>query len=182
MIENKYTIVEPDSPARCQGNIKTGQCPYGAVVGSKFCPRHGSNMDTQVIKETNLKNYRLNKWNTQLTEKTDSSKIKSLRDEIGILRILMEETLNKCHDSNDLLMYSNKISDLALKIEKLVTSCDKLETKLGLLMDKTQALQFANEIISVITKHIKDEDMLVQIAKEISNIMEATRPAPKDEA
>src|SRR2546421_361414 len=80
------------------------------------------------------------KWQTRLDEFADNDKIKSLREEIGVLRILLEETMSRCHDTNELLLYSNKISELVIKIEKVVASCHRLENATGMLLDKSAAL------------------------------------------
>jgi len=79
----------------------------------------------------------------------------------------MEEKLNKCEDTNDLLLASGAISDLVLKIEKVVSSCHRLEGSMNQLMDKSAIIQFASEVISIISNKIDDEKILDSIANEI---------------
>jgi hypothetical protein len=167
--QNLYERVkEPDDPRRCQGMIGgKGQCWLVQVDGSRFCIVHGGSIELKQTKEKELKNYRLAKYKQRVGEFADSDQIKSLRDEIGILRILIEERLNYVKDTHDLLMHSTVISDLVMKVEKLVTSCNRLETNLGVMMDKTQLLQFCSEAIDVIGRHVEDQETLSLIADDL---------------
>lgn len=167
------TLIEkapyPEHPNRCQG-IKhhQGQCTNLAAAYSSFCLCHGGNRGAEAQEKRAVSNYRLTKWQARLEEKTSKTEIKSLRDEIGILRVLMEETLNKCHTDMDLILNSSKIADLAMKIEKLVASCHKLEGSMGKLMDKSAILQFAAEIVDIIGRELEgDETKISAIGEQI---------------
>jgi hypothetical protein len=128
---------------------------------------HGAN--SSVISKTNevKRNYRLARWKDRVGELADSDQIKSLREEIGILRMIMEEILNKCEDSTDLLMASHRISDTAMKIEKLVVSCDKLETRMGQLLSKRAIVQLAGTYVQIINSHVSDPETIEQISEEM---------------
>lgn len=165
-IEQKLVHCEPTDPKRCQSTGKNGQCPFISIEGYQYCPRHaGRSVDAAEKRSANQ--YRLQVWQTRLEEFAESDNIKSLRDEIGILRILMEETLNKCKTATDLMIHSNKISDLAIRIEKLVTSCNRLETKMGMLLDKSAALNLAGQIVGIITTHVSDPTIVDAISNDI---------------
>lgn len=157
-------------PYRCQAVGGQGQCTnkgvklddgYGA-----FCRVHGGNKTQEAFQAKKARNYRLTKYQAQLERHSDSSVIKSLREEIGILRMLMEERLNRCTDMAGLLLESQQISDLVLKIEKLVVSCHRLEGSLGQTLDKQAILQFASEIIAIIGTRLEGQE---EIIEEISN-------------
>jgi len=163
----------PADPYRCQAITQQGQCTnkgtrleentYGA-----FCRVHGGNKTQEAFQATKARNYRLTKFQAALERQSDSSAIKSLREEIGILRMLMEEKLNRCTDMAGLLLESQQISDLVLKIEKLVVSCHRLEGSMGQTLDKQAILQFASEIITIIgTKLEGQEQIIEEIANEI---------------
>jgi len=111
--------------------------------------------------------YRVEIWNRRLREFSESSVLKSLRDEIGVLRLLMEETLKKCHDATDLFMYSARIQSIANDIQRLVTACDKLEKSTGEMMDKPTAIKFAGRLIEIVSRNITDMDALDAISVEI---------------
>jgi len=159
--------VEADSPNRCQAVTPKGQCLGAAAEGSKFCMMHGGNKAGEAKAAAGLRNYRLTRFNARLQQLGDSGEIKSLRDEIAILRMIMEERLNQCRDTMDLIYQSGPISDLVLKIEKVVTSCHKLELSAGSLLDKQAIMQFGSEMISLISATIKDEVQLAQISEAI---------------
>lgn len=167
MIDNKYTRSEPDDPNRCQSGGKQGQCPYLAVANSTYCARHTGHQQQKSENEKQKNMYRLAKWQARVAEFAADDNVKSLREEIGIVRMLMEETVVRCNDSNDLLMYSSKISDLATRLEKLVTSCHRLEASTGMLLDKSAAIHLASVIVTIIAEYVTDADAIDKISNEI---------------
>lgn len=152
---------------RCEGTISTGQCINCKVPGSDYCPNHGANSQLRAKNGTAIRNYRLQRWKQRVGEMADSDSIKSLREEVGILRVILEEMLNQCHDSTDLLLYSQRMSDLVMKIEKLVSSCDRLENRMGLLLNKDSVLQLAATYVQIINNYIEDPDVIERISEEI---------------
>ena len=168
-------ITDEDDPRRCQHIIPTkGQCWNVAVENSTNCPAHGGNKAFEANKKAELRNYRLNKFKVRIQELGNSDDIISLRDEIGILRMLLEEKINKCNDTNDLILMSGPLSDLIMKVEKIVTSCNRLEAKLGNHLDRTKVLQFAQTIVQIIGTHISDEKTLETISQEILTALKDT--------
>lgn len=166
-IETKLERVEADSPDRCQSGGKDGQCPYKKAPGYEFCPRHfGKSESAQSQKR--IRNYRLGRFQARVEEFADNDQVKSLREEVGIARMLLEDIILRCSDDpNGLLLYNSKISELVMKIEKLVASCHKLEQATGMLMDKTMITNLADVFVNIIGKYVKDEEMLTNISNEI---------------
>ena len=159
-------------PERCQGVMPSrGQCMNKFAPGSKFCLAHGGNRAAQAAEKRRISNYRLAKFQARLELQTNNPNIKNLRDEIGILRIVMEETLNRCTSDFDLLTNSQKISDLAMKITTIVEKCHRLEGSMGQLLDKTTVLRFANQFIDIIVGENLPEDSLDRIASKIMSIV-----------
>lgn len=160
----------PSDPERCQATGKTGQCPYKAMPGYKICQRHaGQTLGGEAKQRSNQ--YRLQVWQTRVDEFAENDNVKSLRDEIGILRMLMEETLNQCKTATDLMIYQSKLSNLAMQIEKLVTSCNRLEMKMGMLLDKSAALSLAGQIVDIISSEIDDPEVIDRISNGIINAL-----------
>ena len=162
-----------DPSERCEGVVATGPCPYKKAEGQNFCPMHGSNKGRITQNKEIKRNYRLQRWQNRVAELAESDQAKDLREEIGILRIVMEEMLNKCEDSTDLLLYAHRISDLAVKIERLVISCDKLENRMGLLLSKQAVLQLANTYVQIINTYVQDTDVIEKISTEMIAVTEA---------
>ena len=156
---------EEDNPHRCQAVIPSkGQCLNlaAATEGGKFgeyCLAHGGNRFVNQEAKISIRNYQLDRFKARLERHATSPHITNLRDEIGILRMVLEERLNRCNDDMDLLLHSGPISDLVSKIDKVVTSCHKLEGSMGNLLDKQAILQFASEVIEVVDSEIKQTDV-----------------------
>lgn len=168
MAENMKRVSDPADPRRCQHVIPTkGQCLNESVEGQHYCGAHGGHAHAAARDKSVMRNYRIALYQNRMDEKAGGSEIKSLRDEIAILRILVEERMNACKDSHDLMMQSGPISDLIMRVDKVVNSCNRLEMQLGVMLDKTQALQWASEIIEIVGRHCEDEDALAAISDEI---------------
>lgn len=171
-----YERVSETDPNRCKGIIggsQAGQCNYKAVSGCDYCMMHGGARQAQDNKKLALKNYRIQQWGERVGEFSNSTDIKSLREEIGILRLVMETTLNHCKTANDLLIYSDKISHLTEKVQKLVESCQKMEEKNNQLLDRKVVIVIADSIVTLIGEYVKDADMLDEIGAKICNSIEA---------
>ena len=137
------------------------------MPGSKFCPLCGGiNVET-LEEKANRNNYRIAKWKTRLLEFSDNEHISSLREEVGLLRIMIEERMNICKDSTDLMFQSQSISDLIMKVEKVVTSCQRLENTLKTTLNKQGAIQLAQEFITIISNNINDPETIEQISNEL---------------
>jgi hypothetical protein len=174
VIENKFERVEEDSPERCQGIFKGGQCPYKRIEGTQYCSMHTSHAQKRSQELESIRLYRLGQWQGRADELNDHNKVKSLREEAGILRVTLEAIVVKCQSQSDLMMYSSKIADLVMKIEKVVVSIHKLESSLGMMIDKLAAQQLANEIVSIISEHITDSEAVMAIADRIGLAIENT--------
>ncbi len=154
-----------DDPNRCQHIIpKRGQCPNKAYRNGR-CLAHGDNIKTEDRKAA--QQYRLGKWQARMLDFKTHPTLKTLQDEIGILRILLEETVSRCTDATELTLASAQISDLIAKIEKTVISCHKLDKDLGNMISKTEALNMSDVIIEIVTKHVTDSKTLEAIAEEL---------------
>jgi len=166
-MEYEMVKVAEDDPWRCQASTPKGQCPLKATVLGGTCPAHGGNVAVNCEEKRQLNNYRVDKFQAKLNRHATSPRLKTLGDEVAILRMLLEEQLNKCDDAHDLVLRSHLISDLVVKIEKVVKSCHSLENSLGGLLDKQAILVFAGKVIEVIAANVKDEVILNEISNGI---------------
>lgn len=142
-------------PLQCQATIKSGQCYNKQSQESQYCEMHGGNKAAQANEKKRIRLYKLNKFQTRVDEFAVNPKVKSLREEIGILRMTLEMLVNRCQDESDLIMFMPKISETIMKIEKLVTSAHKLESQMGQLLDKMAALQLSDSIVKIISNNIE---------------------------
>jgi hypothetical protein len=81
--------------------------------------------------------------------------LKSLVGEIAILRALFEKRLNTSTTDVELVAATPALKDLAGQIEKLVASTHAMDVKLGNLLGKGALVSLAQDLISIIAKHIQ---------------------------
>lgn len=180
-IDNKFEHVEPDDPRRCQACHAKGQCAYKAMDGSSYCPMHGGAKGAHALVAKSQRAYQLAKWQGQVDSFADEDGVKSLRGEIGITRLLLQQVVGRCKDSGEMIMMSGKIGDLVSKIEKLVVSCHRLETNMGQLLDKTKVMDLAAQMIAIIGQHIQDETVLSMIADDIVAMIASAESTTKED-
>ena len=166
----KHGIAYEFDPARCQAVMKKGQCPFLSAEGSKFCMMHGGNKAAEAASKRSLHRYRLAKYQNRLDSLTDSQTIKSLRDEIAIVRMLVQHRLDICNDQSELLIHSTVIGRLILQIQSLTMSCAKVENALVDLMDQQAAFDTVQEVIAIVQKHAPDT--VDQLIDDVSVLLE----------
>ena len=169
MESEKVQKARIDDPDRCQAiTAKGNQCGYMSTDHSKYCVAHGGSAKRP------QHNLLRTKWRADIQEYSDNPQIFNIKEEIGLTRLLLEKQLDACDTDVELLAHAPQLSDLLLKIEKLVTSCHKIEHSLGNYLSKTQLLNFANQVIAIISIHVKDPTLLDQIANEILGAYDGT--------
>lgn len=169
----KYERVEPDDPNRCQANSSHGQCNFKAVEGRQYCQMHGGARGKSAERKEELRNLKLTKFKGRLARLGNSSQLMSLRDEIAVARMTLEETVNSCEGTSDLITMSPQISSLVQNISKLVKSCHDIEEKTGHLLSKDELTNFASQVIDIIVAHVKDEQVIKNIAEAIVEVTES---------
>lgn len=184
--EHKWERVDDDSPLRCQAMTQRGQCNNKKQGVSKFCPAHGGNRANMTAKNEQRRIYAVEKLQQQLSHFEDHPKTKSLSGEIAVLRMILQSKLQKCNDEHDLAIHSTTIIPLVTAIEKLVTSCDRLDTKLGNMLDPTQAIQWMEMISDLVAQYITDPDDLnefnSQLIDSYTQIAGVKNSVPKEDA
>lgn len=145
----------PDDPRRCQGSDSGGQCWNIAIEGAHFCPACAGRAHLGLV-EKNRQQYLLTnpRFRARLEALSEGEEIKSLRDEIAIARMLVEELLNKVKDSEDVGMVSGRVNALLLTIERLVSRAHVIEQNLGQLLQKLSVLKLMQTVCEVITEEV----------------------------
>ncbi len=176
---SKYErITDEKDPRRCEGIIGTGQCIYVRVVGSKFCIAHGGHNAVNAEKSKELRNYKLRQYQERVGELANSTDIKSLREEIGIVRMTLENVLNMCDNENKLLIHSGQITNLVGMIQKLITSCQSMEERNNNLLERKVVIVIADSIVTLIGQYITDPEVLNELGARICESIEhAASPA-----
>lgn len=103
--------------------------------------------------------YRLAKYQKRMEEFRDHDQVKSLRSEIGILRMMLEEKITACDGATELMLAAGPISDLVMKTEKLVSSCHKIENQLGNLLDRQKVQVLASTLMQIIDAKVRESNL-----------------------
>lgn len=153
----------------CDWVTQTGQCQRPSLPDSRYCERH-----TPKSGQLRLNQYMLNKklLGDSPQRHAAADEVKSLKTEIALLRALVERRLNMIETDAELAHALPQLKDTFLAVEKLVTSCHSMETKLGELLNKSALLSLAQKIVHVIDLNldgIPDRDEIVEkIGNEIA--------------
>jgi hypothetical protein len=165
-------------PNRCQATSEThGQCPFLAVPESKFCPRHGGNKALEAARKENARLYLSAQWQARIGAFAEHPKARSLKEELGILRMLLENKLNLAKDNTQLEIMSGGIQQACQTIEKLAKTCHAIEKDYGKFLDITQARELANNLVTIIASHIDDPEKLQIISDELMTLFEQAATA-----
>lgn len=180
-IDNKFErVTEEFDPNRCQGSTTRGPCPYKATVDNRFCPMHSAGPTAHLARKEAQRNFRLNTWQARVNEFADSTEVKSLREEVGIMRLLLENTMNRYKTPDDLYAGTGKIADIIGRLEKLVGTCHRLELANEMLLDRHTVLKIASTIVEIVGEYISDEKVLDLIGEKIvTSIVTKHNEVPK---
>lgn len=158
--QRRYQRVPADSPLRCQANNSQGQCNMRKVDGSEYCYIHGGHGAERKNERSGMLNYQLSVYHRRAAELACSSGLKNLRDEVGIMRMILERKLNEITNENDLILASPEITNMILTISKVVESCHKIDKDLNNLMDKSELIAFAESLSALLEGEITDKTIL----------------------
>lgn len=121
-----------------------------------------------------MRMYRLAKFQNRVERFAGHDKLKTLNEEVALLRMLVEEKVNRCEDVNELLIVAGPITDMVMKVQKLVESCDRLETKSGNLLSKQQIQGIATQLMQAVASKINEfADVKGLEDEDVSSLLEA---------
>jgi len=175
-------VTDPADPCRCKFSYPHEQCWHEAEAGSEFCLAHGGKSKANA-EETRL--YHLAELDNRrrLAELSGHEQIKSLREEIGLTRMLIEKQINAAKDDVELLATSGSINNLILTLGKLVKSCHELEQSFGELLSKQAVLRLAQKMCEVVIEELQGIEGYEEIIDRIvGRLFPTINDAPNDEA
>lgn len=169
-----------DDPRRCHGTAASGQCWNISVEGTFHCMACAK---TDLV-EAGRHQYLLTnpRFQTRLTELSTADEIKSLRGEVAIARMLVEERFNKSATDQDLQSATGAINALLLTIEKLVSRSHVLEQNLGQLYHRSTIVQMMQAFIAVVDEEVRPlEDGIPAIDRIVERCYAYARAARNEE-
>jgi hypothetical protein len=163
---------DPADPRRCQKSAMNGQCPFLSIPGHDYCPIHGPVPDQNAAGL-----YAFNKTEVlvRISKFRGHGDSRTLAVELGLLRLLLEQLINKCEGPYDLLTCSGQISNLITQIKELQVANIKLEQKVGDLMTAEQVIEIAqglyNVVSSILSTLPNGTDLLAEIAEQFDVVL-----------
>lgn len=163
----KLNRVGPDHPRVCQGNAGSGPCCYEAMDGALFCGLHGGGPAGAGQIRRELKNYKLNAlYGDRVKEFGNSPGIKSLTDEIALLRVSLEVIFNSIKSENEMLLYVDKIEKLTKGIQGLLETLQKLQEKNKELLGRDTVIAIFDALMEKICERVHDPDIILALAED----------------
>jgi hypothetical protein len=159
---------------RCEFITPNGPCPYKKVEGASRCELHAANNDERDLAHKARRIYLAAQWQAQIGTFATPDEIKNLRQEIGILKLTLMKMMSACQTDQDLLMRSSSISELVVKIGKVVETAHKMDVITGRMLDKEQLASFGQRVIELVSNFVKDPDLLSQFAKALVDEIKRT--------
>lgn len=163
-----------DDPNRCTHDPKdgSGQCMMKAVEGGDRCKVHGGGRQLQIMKKKQLRAYAKNKWAASIRENANDSEIKSLREELGIARIMLDQLLNRCKDSHDLLMMSTPIDNMLKTINLIQKTSHTIEKDLDNMVGPEKLAQFSEMLFEIIMDEVEDANVINRISLKLGRALQ----------
>jgi len=164
--------------ARCEFTHPTGQCTEEALEGETFCSLH-THLDPEKHQKR-LYNLHKFKYRARYEQIGEHEALRSLRDEVAISKMMLEETFNSIQNDSEFMATRSDLAQQLATVEKLVASMIKMETSLGSLLSKPTLLKIASEIVRILLDKLKDipnheliiDDISAAILKTINGVQE----------
>ena len=161
-ITREYAESE-DADDRCQGHVTSGQCPMKALPGDQYCRTHGGrDRETPALARKYMLIDRDAASRVAMLSKPDE--IYSLRDEIGMCRMMLERRLNMIENDAEMLAAAPMVNQQLLTLERLIKTSSQVEIQLGQMMAKDSVLLLASKMMDVVSKaisHLPDHQEIV---------------------
>lgn len=168
-----YTFIKAKADTPDHMICEKSDCKYLKVDGSRFCPRHGANKDLQRKANKMAYDFKLERVRAKTNILAADPKRYRLDEELAILRLTLEDTVNKItvENSDDpyaLFRSSDTIKNLIGSIEKLAQTCITQSRHLKLLLTVDDLLQEVQQIVDIIAEEVDDDEITIRIANRIA--------------
>lgn len=162
-------------PVRCASDDPNA-CDYChsflAMPNSTRCPLHPLGTDSEVNQyRTALYNIKKTAVVARMQQMKGHPEARTLTNELGILRLTLEELLNKCEDTYDLVTQEATISRLISNIQATLTSNVKLEERVGELLSVEQVITLMQMLFEIVRPYVPNPDDQEAIAQKINALI-----------
>lgn len=170
-------VTDLADPNRCKVTVNgNNQCFHVAVPGENYCELHSHKPAGAAERDI----YYLTKarHRHRLTQLRDHEEIKSLREEIALTRILIEERWNQATSDADLLLACPMLNQLLLTLERLIKSSHQIEQNLGTLLSKSAVVTLGQSLVQLLIEELKQvpnyEEVIDRITDKLFNTIDKT--------
>ncbi len=174
MAEIPLERVSTTSPFRCQASAKEGQCCNKRTPNSEFCSFHGGSSKERKFTQKKAISYKLQQFQEKrLTELISDDDLKNLREEIGLLRTLLELLLNTITESGKFVLFADKIMLLVSQIRKTVECTHLMESKTSELIDRRIVVMIAGNAIKIVATYVAEtqhKELEAKIFKTVNDV------------
>ena len=161
-------VTDPADPRRCKFSYAHEQCWHEAESGCSYCAAHGGRSKANV-EETRLYNLVEVDNRRRLAELSGHEQIKSLREEIGLVRMLIEKHLNAAQGNVELLASCGSLNQLIVTLTKLVKECHALEQSCGELLSKQTVYRLAQTMCEIVMEELQGIEGYEEIIDRIAD-------------
>lgn len=157
---------EPTVPERAEGddprceavNVQGATCPYKPVPGSMYCSHHGGRAHelAKVERQKSLYSFHQTQYLQQIEAIESNPRSRSLRDEIGLTRIILQRIIDTCESDNDYILRSGEIQSVIKTLESLMKTAFVLDKETKELMTRDEAKQLAAKLLSTLATCVKN--------------------------
>lgn len=142
----------------CAGVMRNGiRCTFAPEEGDIYCRR------CRTVKPRTRYEYHLATSAPQVPH----SAVFDLTEESRLLKRLIAARAAQVKDDNSLILAAGPISDMVLKLQKLVIAAADLEEKKGELISREAAMRLIGNIMSIVADEVQDVEILERINDRI---------------
>jgi len=146
-------------------------CHHEALNGSDYCARHGGNKAVIAQQKADIYNFQKTDFLHRAGELAYHPSRFSLTVELGILRSILDNYLEKMTDAKQVEKYTGVVNKQIELIDKIITKAMSLETKLQALLSKEEVAEILQQVVNCIEEYVSDPDTLTAIAIRFNEIM-----------
>ena len=132
---------------QCEHSGPQGQCHNPSADGSDKCAKHSKEADR-------IRSYRLNGELRERFEHHSAALLETVRDEIVLLRALIEDRLDLATTPAERLVAFQSVRPALVDVVKCVETLTKLEAATSVTLGKEALNELGKEVIKILTEEL----------------------------
>lgn len=142
----------------CDATLPSGnKCSYLPIEGSIYCQYHGGRRraDLATAKRESIYDWTQTKYLQSIEQGIHrSSRSTSLKEELGMVRILLQTLIETFEDKNAAFLKSGEILALVSKIESIAKTTHTIDKELGELVSRDEAKEIGSKMLQVLVDNL----------------------------